>query len=157
MKPWVSRTRVISILIYSSRIFLLVLHQIPLANRCFLREEEEETIDHLLIHCSRAKMLWDLILVIVGSNRVFPLTVRHALLAWQGAKVGKNRKRVWMTSPLCLFRTLWKERNRAAFEDKVPSIHIMKASFLCTLWAWAKLYSVDNTFFGGFFGLVGYR
>ena len=28
-----------------------------LANRCFLCEEEEETIDHLLIHCPRAKML----------------------------------------------------------------------------------------------------
>ena len=29
----------------------------PLANRCSLCEEKEETIDHLLIHCSRAKML----------------------------------------------------------------------------------------------------
>ena len=41
---------------------------IPIANRCFLCEEEEETIDHLLIHCSRAKLLWDLFLVIVGSS-----------------------------------------------------------------------------------------
>ena len=30
---------------------------IPLVNWYFLCEEEEETIDHLLIHCSRAKML----------------------------------------------------------------------------------------------------
>ena len=29
------------------------------ANRCFMCEEEEETIDHLLIHCKSAKMLWD--------------------------------------------------------------------------------------------------
>ena len=29
---------------------------IPLANKCFFCEEDEETIDHLLIHCSRAKM-----------------------------------------------------------------------------------------------------
>ena len=27
------------------------------ANRCFLCEEDEETIDHLLIHCKSAKML----------------------------------------------------------------------------------------------------
>ena len=33
---------------------------IPLANKCFLYEDDEETIDHLLVHCSRAKMLWDL-------------------------------------------------------------------------------------------------
>ena len=36
------------------------------ANRCFLCEEDEETIDHLLIHCKSAKMLWDLFLSIVG-------------------------------------------------------------------------------------------
>ena len=60
-----------------------------------------------------------------------------------------------MVTPLCLFWTLWKERNRAVFEGEVPSIHKKKASFLCTLWAWAKLYRVDNTFFGRFFGLVG--
>ena len=27
------------------------------ANRCFLCEKDEETIDHLLIHCKRAKTL----------------------------------------------------------------------------------------------------
>ena len=52
--------------------------------------------------------------------------------------------RVWMATPLCLFWTLWKERNRAAFEDETPSAHRMKCTFLCTLWSWAKLYSVDN-------------
>ena len=63
---------------------------ISLANRCFLCEEDEETIDHLLIHCSRAKILWDLILVIVGVSWVFPLTVWHSLLAWQGLMLAKN-------------------------------------------------------------------
>ena len=46
---------------------------IPLVNRCFLCEEKEETIDHLLIHCSRAKMLWDLLLAITDVNWVFPV------------------------------------------------------------------------------------
>ena len=54
---------------------------IPLVNRCFLCEENEETIDHLLIHCSRAKMLWDLLLAITEANWVFPRTVRQLLLA----------------------------------------------------------------------------
>ena len=39
-----------------------------LANRCFLCEEEEESIDHLLVHCSKARVLWDLLLVIVGFS-----------------------------------------------------------------------------------------
>ena len=33
------------------------------ANICFMCEEDEETIDHLLIHCKRAKTLWNLFFV----------------------------------------------------------------------------------------------
>ena len=89
-------------------------------------------------------MLWDLLLAIVDSKLVFPLTIRQSLLTWQGANVGRKRKRVWMTTSLCLFWTLWKERNKVAFEDEAPSVHRLKSTFLCTLWSWAKLSRVDN-------------
>ena len=117
---------------------------IPLVNRCRLCEENEETIDHLLIHCSRAKLLWDFLLAITNLHWVFPCTVRQLLLAWQSASIGKKRKRVWMAAPLCIFWTLWMERNRVVFENEVPSAHRMKSFFLFSLWSWAKLYSVDN-------------
>ena len=39
-----------------------------LANRCFLCEEEKETIDHMLIHCPTARILWDLFLAIGGFS-----------------------------------------------------------------------------------------
>ena len=103
-------------------------------------------------------MLWDLFLAISYSNWVFPLTVRQLLLAWQSASVGKKRKRVWMAAPLCIFWTLWKERNRVAFENEVPSAHRMKSVFLFTLWLWAKLYSVDNlNSLVGFLTWMGFR
>ena len=116
--------------------------RIPLVNRCFLCEENEKTINHLLIHCSRAKMLWDLLLAITDSNWVFPRTVRQRLLAWQSASVDKKRKRVWMVAPLCIFWTLWLERNRVVFENEAPSTHRMKSFFLFTLWSWAKVYTL---------------
>ena len=47
-----------------------------------------------------------------------------------------------MAAPLCLFWTLWQEKNRMDFEDETPSAHRMKTTFL---WSWANLYSVDNT------------
>ena len=52
-----------------------------LANRCFLCEENGEDIDHLLLHCKKAKMLWDLLLTIVGASWVFPKTVIQMLLS----------------------------------------------------------------------------
>ena len=131
---------------------------IPIVNRCFLCEEHEETIDHLLIHCSKAKSLWDLLLAITEANWVFPSTVRQLLLAWQSASVGKKRKRVWMAAPLCLFWTLWLERNRVVFENEAPSVHRMKSFFLFTLWGWAKVFSGDNlNSLVGFLAWMGFR
>ena len=101
-------------------------------------------------------MLWDLLLSIVDSNWVFPLIVRQSLLAYQGAKVSRKCKRVWMAAPFCSFWMLWKERKRAAFENGTPSFHWLKSTFLCTLSSWAKLNSIDNLdALVDFFDLVG--
>ena len=96
-------------------------HGMTFANICFLCEEDEETIDHLLIHYKSAKTLWNLFLSIIGASWVFPRSVLPTLLAWQGAAVGKKRKKIWMTAPLCLFWTLWCARNRLVFENEVTS------------------------------------
>ena len=115
------------------------------ANRCFLCEKDEETIDHLLIHCKSAKMLSDWLLSIVGISWVFPLSVIHTLLAWQGVAVGKKRKKIRTAAPLCLFWTLWCARNRLVFENEVTSAQRIKINFVSNLWTWANLYSKDNT------------
>ena len=65
---------------------------ISIVNRCCLCEENEETIDHLLIHCSRAKILWNILLAITDINWVFPRSVRQLLLAWQSVSVGKKKE-----------------------------------------------------------------
>ena len=51
----------------------------------------EETVDHFLLHCSKAKLIWDLLLAIVGVNWVLPLIVREALLSWNKSFVGEKR------------------------------------------------------------------
>ena len=44
-----------------------------------------------------------------------------------------------MTTLLCLFWAVWKERNRIAFENEEFLIHRMKNSNLCNFWFWTKL------------------
>ena len=115
-----------------------------LANRCYLCEEEEETLNHLLVHCSKAKMLWELILAIVGFGWVFPFSVRQVLLAWQGTKVGKKHKKVWRAAPLCLLWAVWCERNRVGFDNETFSMYKLKNSFIFSFWSWANVSSGDR-------------
>ena len=99
-----------------------------LANRCFLCCAEEEFIDHILIHCTKARILWELLFALFGVMWVLPYLVRDTLLSWHSINMGKKRSKVRMTAPLCLFWVVWKERNIIAFENEELSIHRMKNS-----------------------------
>lgn len=46
-----------------------------LANRCFLCLVEEESINHILIHCSKVKVLRELIFALFGVMWVLPLAL----------------------------------------------------------------------------------
>ena len=113
-----------------------------LANRCYLCLVEEESIDHILLHCGLARCLWSFLFSLFGVSWVLPYSIREALLGWLGPCVGKERRKVWRAAPLCLFWIVWKERNSRAFENEEQSIHGCKSFFLCNLWAWTR----------GFFG-----
>ncbi|WJZ93749.1 hypothetical protein VitviT2T_012666 [Vitis vinifera] len=109
-------------------------------NRCFLCGCEEETVNHILLHCTVVRVLWEIVFVLFGIQWVFPETVKDMLFSWRGSFVGKKRKKVWTSIPLCIFWTVWKERNRLAFRGGFLSIQKLKNSFVCNLWSWARVY-----------------
>ena len=74
-----------------------------LPNRCFLCGCEEETVNHILIHCIVVKVLWDMICALFGVQWVFPETVKEVLLSWRGPFVGEKRKKIWKSIPLYIF------------------------------------------------------
>ena len=110
----------------------------PIANRCFLCCTEKESINHILIHCSKARVLWELVFALFGVMWILPLLARDTFLGWHGSFVRKKRRKAWMATPLCLFWSIWKERNRIAFENEDLSIQRMKYSFVCNRWSWSK-------------------
>lgn len=95
-----------------------------LAHWRFLCETEEETFEHLLVHFRQVRLVWEIILEIFSISGYSPSQSIRPFF-WQGAWVGKK---VW---PLCLFWTVWCQRNRVAFENKG---YRMKNSFICNLW-----------------------
>ena len=76
---------------------------------------------------------------------MFPEKVKEALFCWRDPFVGKKRKKIWKTIPLCIFWTVWKERNRLAFRGGLLAIQTLKNSFVCSLWSWAKLYRGEES------------
>ncbi|RVW48620.1 Transposon TX1 uncharacterized 149 kDa protein [Vitis vinifera] len=74
-----------------------------LANRCFLCCDDEETINHILIHCPKARVLWNLVFSLFRVNRVLQLTVRDTLLGWSASFVDKKRGKIWRAAPLVYF------------------------------------------------------
>ena len=75
---------------------------------------------------------------------MFPSLVRETLLGWKGTFVGKMCRVVWNASPLCLFWSVWKARNKIAFEDGVLSLQKLKAFFVYVLWSESKLFIKDD-------------
>ena len=98
------------------------------------------SIDHILLHCTKVRTLWALLCSLFGVQWVLPATVKATLLVWDGSFVGKKRKDVWRASPLCLFWTVWKARNKVAFEEEELSIQRLKNSFVYLLWSETKLF-----------------
>ncbi|RVW97198.1 putative ribonuclease H protein [Vitis vinifera] len=75
--------------------------QIP--NRCYLCGSDEENVNHFLIHCTVASVLWGMVLSLFGAQWVFPETVKEAVISWKGSFVGKKRKKNWRSIPLFIF------------------------------------------------------
>ncbi|RVW95701.1 hypothetical protein CK203_031580 [Vitis vinifera] len=93
-----------------------------LANRCFLCLSEEETMDHLLLHCIKTRILWNLLFSLFGISWTLSGTVKTTLLGWNGGFVGKRRKKAWQMAPLCIFWSVWKERNRGSLAESHSSL-----------------------------------
>ena len=118
-----------------------------LANRCFFCEEDKEDINHLLLHCKKYRMLWDLLLSIVDTSWVVPDSVIQMLLSWQGTPVGKKHKNIWNAAPVCLFWIVWHNRNMLVFENRVPSDQRTKFLFLSKLWTLANTHSGEKMYY----------
>ena len=80
----------------------------------------------------------------------FSKTIKEALVSWRGPLLGKERKKTWNSVPLCIFWTVWNERNNIAFRDGRLAIQRLKNSFVYNLWSWNRLYVGEeaSTFLG---------
>ena len=74
-----------------------------MVNRCSLCKDNEESTDHILIHCGKTRELWTLLLSSFNLVWVFLASMRNLLLEWKVKGLRKKRKAVWRVAPICLF------------------------------------------------------
>ena len=51
-----------------------------LANRCFLCHVKEESINHLLVHCVKTRVMWELLFALFRVSWVLPSSIKETLL-----------------------------------------------------------------------------
>ena len=100
----------------------------------------EETIHHILLYCTIVSALWEIIFNLVGVHWVFPKTMKEAITSWKGSFVGQKRKKAWRIVPLCIFWSVWKERNCIIFKDETLTVQRLKLNFVYNLWSWNRVY-----------------
>ncbi|XP_077223398.1 uncharacterized protein LOC143857010 [Tasmannia lanceolata] len=89
-----------------------------MASWCVLCRKEEETIDHLLLQCQMAHVLWTNLLRSFNMKWVFRRSIRSVILNWKGGRFGSVGDLLWKLVPYALIWNIWKERNNRIFQGK---------------------------------------
>ncbi|WMV49660.1 hypothetical protein MTR67_043045 [Solanum verrucosum] len=101
-----------------------------LCSRCFFCEREIETTKHLFIHCRVTEKLWQVFFNLRGINWSMPRHTSEALTCWNREGNMSGHKERWKIVPVCIWWTIWRERNQRCFENKSIPIQSLKLNCL---------------------------
>jgi hypothetical protein len=111
---------------------------------CCMCKNDDESVDHLFIHCGTAQMLWNLVLRSVGIDWVFPSCVLDLLFGWWNW-FGKSFSGVWNLIPSCLIWTIWWECNNCTFENKEVTMDKLLETFFGFLFDWSRAWGFTSS------------
>jgi hypothetical protein len=104
----------------------LACHGMSHSDKCPLCDQEEETIDHLLINCVFARQFWFTFLRQLNLQDISPQPDDKSLEWWRRSNliiVGAARRGLNSIFGLGAW-VLWKHRNRCVFDAVVPSLAV---------------------------------
>lgn len=93
---------------------------------------------YLFLHCKTVVNLWNMFICILEVSWVMPKTTLELLNSWNGIGRRRQSKYWWMSYPICIWWTLWKERNTRCFECKSCNERKIKMKRLSLFFFWCK-------------------
>jgi hypothetical protein len=105
-------------------------------NRCGLCKRDEETVDHLLLHCKCAQLLWNAFFNHFDLAWSMPRGVVNLLQCWWSGGRSCNTT-IWKMVPHCITWCIWSKQNKRYFDDSESSREDLLHSFFTTLYTWA--------------------
>ena len=121
----------------------LMLRGRTLVNRCCMCHCNEETVDHLLLHCPVAHLLWVHMLRFFGIQWLMLGSVESLMFCWS-YWLKKFNLDIWNLALGCLMLIVWMERNRRSFENTEKSLVQLQALCQKTLFDWSRCWGFSN-------------
>ena len=120
-----------------------------LASRCPLYKEDEENIDHLLLHFPLVWGFWAALISLQGMEWVCSFLVKDLMVGWTTFPIRKKAKNLWQAALSSLCWAICNERNMVVFDNVIFSQEMLKNSFITSLTSWTGLiyegeYSIVN-------------
>lgn len=100
---------------------------------------EEESVDHLLIHCAMASEIWAFFLNHLRVSWSFPNHFCELILGWWINDLEGLPSIIWSTLPSAICWGLWKERNAWIFEGVRKNLVELALSIYRSLFNWLSV------------------
>ena len=109
-----------------------------LCSRCFLCEEQAETVNHLFLHCKWTDQLWRIFSSLRKIIWVKPRNIAQLLNCQINIGNTTIKEERWRIVPACIWWTVWKERNQRCFEGKKNNLQNFKMNCIALYYFWCK-------------------
>ncbi|KAJ1280495.1 hypothetical protein BS78_04G236900 [Paspalum vaginatum] len=103
-------------------------HGLPHPSVCLLCDQEDESIQHILVSCVFSRETWTKILSSAGLQAVTPQADERSFATWWGcavSRVPKEKRKGFNSLVILVAWTIWKHRNACVFEGLSPSVFLV--------------------------------
>jgi hypothetical protein len=117
---------------------------------CVMCKKHGESVDHILLHCDVARVVWSYFYSLFGVEWVMPSSVLNLMSGW-GTLLGRGSAiRSWKQVHLYVLWGLWCERNSRLFKDVEVTVGAICRNMLNMLYLWVSAHSPDRMSFADF-------